>query len=153
MKQVPVSLQPEAQAQQAIDEAQSAINTAYIDLVYADSAGASIIDLISSLNSAINVLNQARAAYNTNDYSSAITLAGNAQNTALSVSDQAGTRRFATLAQQQVQIIVIIAVVVITVFITYFALTRIIHYRREKKQEFLRMEIQLQDEEEEGEDS
>jgi hypothetical protein len=148
-----VFLQPEAQAQQAIDEAQTAINTAYTDLMLADSTGATINDLIGSLNGAVTELNQARSAFNASDYPSAITLAENAQATADSVSTEASTRRFATLAQQQAQIIIIIAVAVITVFITYFALTRIIRYRREKKQEFLRMEIRLPDEEEDSEDT
>ena len=145
--------QPEAQAQQAIDDAQSAINTAYADLMLADSTGASITDLLGSLNGAITVLNQARSAFNATDYTSAITLAESAQGTADSVSIEASTRRAATLVQQQALIIIIIAVVIITVFITYFALTRIIRYQREKKREFLRMEIRLSDEEEEGEDT
>ena len=69
------------------------------------------------------------------------------------MSEQAGIRSSATVAQLQLQIIIVIAVVVITIFITYFALTRIIRYQRDKKQEFLRMEIQLPDDEEEGQDS
>ncbi|MFX0079050.1 MAG: hypothetical protein ACFE8O_07400 [Candidatus Hermodarchaeota archaeon] len=148
-----VLLQPDAQAQQAIDAAQTAINTAYTDLMLADSTGASITDLLGSLNGAITELNQARSAYNDTDYTSAITLAESAQATADSVSIEASTRRSATLVQQQAQIIIIIGVVIITVFITYFALTRIIRYQREKKQEFLRMEIRLPDEEEDGEDT
>lgn len=149
----PVYNQPEAQAQQAIDDAQSAINTAYTDLMLADSTGASITDLIDSLNEAITTLNHARSAFNATAYTSAITLAESAQGTADSVSIDASTRRAATLVQQQAQIIIIIAVVIITVFITYFALTRIIRYQREKKHEFLRMEIRLPDKEEEGEDT
>ncbi len=147
-----VSYQPEAQAQQAIDDAQSAINSAYTDLMLADSTGASITDLLSSLNGAITELNQARSAFNTTDYPSAITLAESAQATADSVSTEASARRSATLVQQQAQLIIIIGVVIITVFITYFALTRIIRYQREKKREFLRMEIRLSDEED-GEDT
>ncbi len=148
-----IYFQPEAQAQQAIDDAQSAINIAYTDLMLADSTGASITDLLDSLNSAITELNQARSAFNATDYSSAISLAESAQATADSVSTEATTRRSGTLVQQQAQIIIIIGVVIITIFVTYFALTRIIHYQREKKQEFLRMEIRLPDEEEEREDT
>lgn len=145
--------QPEAQAQQAIDDAQNAINTAYTDLMLADSTGATITDLLDSLNGAITELNQARSAFNATDYTSAITLAESAQTTADSVSIEASTRHSATLAQQQAQIIIIIGGVIITIFITYFALTRIIRYQREKKREFLRMEIRIPDEEEEGEDT
>ena len=148
-----VHFQPEAQAQQAIDDAQSAINSAFTDLMLADSTGASITDLLGSLNGAIIELNQARSAFNATDYPSAITLAESAQTTADSVSVEASTRRSATLVQQQAQIIIIIGVVIITVFITYFALTRIIRYQREKKRKFLRMEIRLPDKEEEGEDT
>jgi hypothetical protein len=148
-----VYFQPEAQAQQAIDNAQSAINSAYTDLMLADSTGASITDLQGSLNGAITELNQARSAFNATDYPSAITLAESAQATADSVSIEASTRRSTTLAQQQAQIIITIGAVIITVFITYFALTRIIRYQREKKREFLRMEIRLPDEEEDGEDT
>ena len=147
-----VYFQPEAQAQQAIDGAQSAINSAYTDLMLADSTGASITDLLGSLNGAITELNQARSAFNATDYPSAITLAESAQATADSVSIEASARRSATLVQQQAQIIIIIGVVIITVFITYFALTRIIRYQREKKREFLQMEIRLSDEED-GEDT
>lgn len=148
-----IYFQPEAQAQQAINDAQSAINTAYSDLMLADSTGASITDLIGSLNNAITELNQARSAFNATDYSSAMTLAESAQTTADSVSIEASTRRAVMLAQQQARFIIVIGVVIITVFITYFVLTRIIRYQRQKKREFLRMEIRLPEEEEEGEDT
>ncbi|MFX1299450.1 MAG: hypothetical protein ACFFDE_00790 [Promethearchaeota archaeon] len=148
-----VLFQPEAQAQQAIDDAQSAINTAYTDLMLADSTGASITDLLDSLNGAIIELNQARSSLNATDYPSAITLAESAQATADAVSVEASARHSATIVQQQAQIIIIIGVVIITVFVTYFTLTRILRYQREKKREFLRMEIRLLEEEEDGKDT
>ncbi len=146
-----VSSSQQSEAEQAINSAQSAINVAYNHLVVADRTGAPIIDLIEDLNSAINDLNQARTAYNNMDYAFAITLAGNAQDTANSVTDQSQQRRFATLAQLQVQIILAIVVTAIAILVTYFALTRWYKYRKQKRRDFLQMEIRLPDEDEEDE--
>ena len=147
-----VSPSQQSEAEQAISTAQSAINVAYTHLVVADRTGAPIIDLIENLNNAIADLNQARIAYNNMDYTSAITLAGNAQNTANSISDQSQHRRFATLAQLQVQIILAIAVTVIVILVTYFALTRWYKYRKQQRRDLLQMEIRLPDEDEEGDE-
>ncbi len=143
----------ETQAQQAINAAQTAINTAYINLVYADTTGSPISDLIEALNGAIVELNQARRAYNATDYATAITLAENAQTTANSISEDAQVRRYTTFVQIQAQLFFIIAVAVIALLITYFALAQWRKYRKEKRRELLQMEIRLPDEQEESEDS
>ena len=141
----------EAQALAAINAAQTAINTAYTNLAFADITGADITDLIGTLNTAINELDQARRAYNNTNYASAITLAENAQNTADSISEEAQIRRYTALIQLQVQAIIIIAFVVIAIIIGYFVVTRWQKYHKEKRREFMQMEIQLPNEEDEGE--
>jgi hypothetical protein len=137
------------QAQQAIDAAQSAINAAYSNLVFADSVGSSINDLIGSLNGAILDLNAARHAYNLTDYSTAITLAENAESAANTVSSEAQQRGVITTAQTQSQIIVTIAIVSIVLVGSYFAVTRWQKYRKQKRREFLQMEIRLTDDDDE----
>ncbi len=142
---------PQDLAQQAINEAQTAINTAYTTLAFADAAGSPIIDLISTLNGAIGQLNQARHAYNQTDYPTAITIAETVTNTANTVNEEAQLRGITTVAQTQAQILFVIAVVVISVPTTYFAVTYWQQYRKAKRREFLQMEIRLPDEDEEEE--
>ncbi len=137
----------QSEAENAINAAQSAINIAYTHLVVADRTGAPIIDLIESLNNAIADLNQARTVYNNMDYTSAITLAGNAQYIADSITEQSQHRRIATLVQLQVQIILAIAVTAIVILVTYLALTRWYKYRKQQRRDLLQMEIRLPDEE------
>jgi hypothetical protein len=143
----------QSEAEQAISAAQTAINVAYNNLVVADRTGAPISDLIDNLNTAITYLNQARTAYTTTDYATAITQAENAQNTANSITEQSQTRRFATLAQLQVQLFLAIAVTVIVILITYFAVTRWYKYQKQQRRDLLQMEIRLPQEDEEGEDT
>lgn len=138
-----------SQALQAIDTAQSAINAAYINLVFADNAGSSITDLIGTLNGAITELNQARNAYTAADYATAITLAENAESTANAVSNEAYLRGVTTTAQVQAQIVFIFAVILISILASYFALSRWQQYRKQKRREFLQLEIRLPDDEEE----
>jgi hypothetical protein len=143
--------QPPAQAQQAIDAAQTAINSAYTRLAFADAAGSPIDDLIGTLNGAILELIQARQAYNQSDYSTAITLAANAETTANTVGDEAQLRGFTTLAQIQAQIVLVIVIILISIPVSYYAIARWQHYRKAKQHEFLRMEIRLPDDDEEDE--
>lgn len=145
--------QPEVEAQQAIDDAQTAINEAYLLLTIADSIGVEINDIISTLNGAINTLNQARSAFNASDYTTAMTLANTAQNTAEGVGTQAAQRYDATRVQLIIQIIIILAVVVIVIVVTYFAIRRWRTYRKQKRQEFLQMEIRLPEENKESKTS
>jgi len=151
MSAVFVGQPPQDQAQQAINGAQTAINIAYTNLAFADTVGSPIVDLIGTLNAAIVELNLARQAYIQTDYSTAITLAVNAQTTANTVSDEAQLRGVTTVAQTQAQIMLVIAVIVISIPLSYFVVTRWQQYRREKRREFLQMEIRLPDEEEEDE--
>ena len=139
------------QAQQAIDTAQSAINTAYTNLAFADSVGSSINDLIGTLNEAIVELNQARQAYNLTDYSTAIILAEGAENTANTIRSEAQLRGITTVAQTQAMILPVVTVILISIPASYFVVTRWQRYRKEKRREFLRMEIQLPDDEKEDE--
>jgi hypothetical protein len=138
-----------SQAQEAIDAAQNAINTAYISLIFADNAGSPITDLIETLNEAITALNYARNAYDVADYATAITLAENAESTANAVSNEAQLRGVTTTAQVQAQILAIFAVILISSLASYFVLSRWQQYRKQKRREFLRMEIRLPDDEEE----
>ncbi|MFX1565759.1 MAG: hypothetical protein ACFFCH_07200 [Promethearchaeota archaeon] len=141
------------QAQQAIEAAQTAINSAYFNLIFADAAGSEITDLISTLNRAILELNQARQAYNQTDYSTAITLADGAATTAQTVSTEAQLRGLTTTAQTQSLIIVVVAVVLFSLPTSYFVVSRWTQYRKEKRRKFLRMEIRLPDDEKEEETS
>lgn len=145
--------QPEIEAQQAINDAQTAINEAYLLLTIADSIGTEISDIIGTLNGAINTLNQARSAFNASDYTTAITLANSAQHTAEDVGTQAAQRYDATRVHLLILITVILAVVVIIIVVTYFAIRRWRTYRKQKRQEFLRMEIRLPEENKESESS
>ena len=137
------------QAQQAIETAQNAINTAYTNLAFADAAGSSISDLINTLNGAINNLNQARHAYNLTNYSTAISLAQGAETTANTVSDEAHLRGLTSISQTQSQILLVIAVILISLPASYMIIDRWQKYRKQKRQEFLRMEIRLPEDEEE----
>jgi hypothetical protein len=137
------------QAQQAINVAQTAINTAYTNLAFADAAGSSIMDLVATLNGAIIELNQARRAYNQTDYSTAISLAQGVETTANNVSDEAQLRGLTSISQTQGQIVLVFAVVLISLPASYMVVERWQKYRKQKKQEFLRMEIRLPDDEEE----
>jgi hypothetical protein len=148
-----VSQPPQNQAQQAIDAAQTAINTAYATLAFADSVGSSITDLIGTLNAAIIELNHARIAYNRTDYSTAITLAETAETTAQAVGDEAQFRGITTLSQTQAQFVLVFAVVLLSFPIGYFAITSWQKYRKEKRRTFLRMEVRLPDDEVEDENS
>jgi hypothetical protein len=144
-----VTFSQPSQAQQAIDAAQTAINDAYISLVFADNAGSPITDLIGTLNEAITELNQARNAYDAADYATAIILAENAESTANTVNNEAHLRGLTTTAQVQAQIVFIFAVILISVLASYFAVSRWQQYRKQKRREFLRMELRLPDDEEE----
>jgi hypothetical protein len=137
------------QAQQAIDTAQTAINTAYTNLAFADAAGSSITDLIGTLNGAITELTQARHAYNLADYSTALSLAQGAESTANNVSDEAQLRGLTSVSQTQAQIVLVFAVILISLPVSYLVIEHLQRYRKQKKQEFLRMEIRLPDDEEE----
>lgn len=150
---ITISQPPQHQAQEAIDAAQMAINTAYTTLTFADSVGSSITDLISTLNAAINELNQARIAYNRTDYSTAITLAESAETTAQAVGNEAQVRGTTTLSQTQAQLVLVFAVVLLSFPIGYIAITSWQKYRKEKRRAFLQMEVRLPDEEEEDETS
>lgn len=143
--------QPEIEAQQAINDAQTAINEAYLLLTIADLIGAEINDIIGTLNGAISTLNQARSAFNASDYTTAMTLADTAQHIAEDVGTQAAQRYDATRVHLLIQIIVILAVVVIVIVVTYFAIRRWRTYRKQKRQEFLQMEIRLPEENKESE--
>ncbi len=139
---------PQDQAQQAINDAQTAINEAYTNLAFADAAGSPITDLIGSLNGVISELTQARLAYNRTDYTTAITLAEAAESTAHEISDEAQLRGLTTIAQTQAQILLIFAIILISIPMSYLAITRWQQYRKRKRREFLQMEIRLPDEEE-----
>jgi hypothetical protein len=141
------------QAQQAIDDAQTAINTAYINLAFADSTGSEITDLISTLNGAISALNQARQAFNQTDYSTTVTLANEAATNAQTVSNEAQLRGLTTSAQTNSLIVVVIAVVLLSLPTSYFVIARLAQHRKEKRRAFLRMEIRLPDDEQEEETS
>jgi hypothetical protein len=143
----------QSQALQAIEDAQAAINSAYVNLAFADSAGSEVSDLIGTLNGAILALSQARRAYNQTDYSTAITLADGAATTAQTVSTEAQLRGITTTAQTQSLIVVVVAVVLISLPTSYFVVSRWTQYRKEKRQEFLRMEIRLPDDEKEEDTS
>jgi hypothetical protein len=140
---------PQNQAQQAIEDAQTAINTAYTNLVFADAAGSSITDLIGTLNGAIIELNQARRAFNLTDYTSAISWAQGAETIANNVSDEAQLRGLTSVSQTQAQIVLVFAVILISLPASYMVIDRWQRYRKQKKQEFLHMEIRLPEEEEE----
>ncbi|MDO8055909.1 MAG: AC78 family protein [Candidatus Hermodarchaeota archaeon] len=140
----------QSEAQQAIDSAQDAINTAYTHVQTADAAGAQISDLISTLNTAIRDLNQARTAYDATNYGQAITLATNAENNATIVTSEAQNRGYSATLQIQVQIIATIAVVVIVIVVLYFVITRWQRYRQQQKREFLQMRIHLPEDDQEA---
>ena len=148
---LPTSVQqpPQNQAQQAIEAAQTAINTAYTNLAFADAAGSSITDLVNSLNGAIIALNQARRAYNLTNYSTAISLAQGAETTANNVSDEAQLRGLTSVSQTQSQIVLVFAVILISLPVSYLLIDRWQQYRKQKRREFLRMEIRLPEDEEE----
>ncbi|MHA2406222.1 MAG: hypothetical protein ACXACH_05675, partial [Candidatus Hermodarchaeia archaeon] len=116
---------------------------------FADAAGSSITDLIGTLNGAITELNQARHAHNLTDYSTAISLAQGAESTANNVSDEAQLRGLTSVSQTQSQIVLVFAVILISLPASYIVIDRWQRYRKEKRQEFLRMEIRLPDDEEE----
>ena len=139
----------QSEAQQAINAAQDAINTAYTYLQTADVAGAQVSDLINTLNTAIRDLNQARAAYDATNYGYAITLATNAENNATIVTSEAQNRGTLATLQVQVQLSATIAIIVIVVVILYFAITRWLRYRKRQKREFLQMRIQLPEDDQE----
>jgi hypothetical protein len=130
---------PQNQAQQAIEAAQTAINTAYTNLAFADAAGSPITDLIGTLNGAIIELNQARRAYNLTDYSTAISLAQGVETTAHNVSDEAQLRGLTSVSQTQAQILLVFAVILISLPASYMVIDRWQKYRKQKRHEFLRM--------------
>ncbi|MFX0170009.1 MAG: hypothetical protein ACFE89_11740 [Candidatus Hodarchaeota archaeon] len=133
----------QSEALQAINAAQDAINTAYMHVRTADATGAPVSDLISSLNDAIGILNQARREYDAANYGQAITLANSVQIDAEAVTNEAQTRSYSVTLQLQIQLTITIALIVIVVVILYFAITRWQRYRKQKKREFLQMRIQL----------
>jgi type II secretory pathway pseudopilin PulG len=139
----------QSEALQAINSAQDAINSAYEHVRTADGAGAQVVDLISTLNVAIQDLTGARTAYDSANYGQAITLATSAENNATIVRSEAQSRGASAALQFQVQIIGSIALIVIVVVIVYFAITRWQRYRRQQKREFLQMRIQLPNDDQE----
>jgi signal transduction histidine kinase len=140
----------QSEALQAINSAQAAINTAYTQVRTADAAGAQVSDLISTLNTAIRDLNQARTAYDAANYGQAITLATSVGNEADVVTSEAQNRAHIATTQFQVQLIAAITLVVVVVVVLYFGITRWQRYRKQKKREFLQMRIQLPDDEQEA---
>lgn len=139
------------EAQQAINEAQDAIHTALGHVAEADLAGAQITDFAAALNDAIETLTQARAAYNASDFTSANQLAGNAQNDAETVGQQAQARLIETRTNAAIQTLVTIIILIVVVVITYLLITRWREHKRKRIQALQRMEIRLPNQEEEGE--
>ncbi len=135
------------EAQQAIDTAQTTIYEAFNQITQTDLAGADITDLASALNTAINNLNLARAAFNASEFTTAIQLAESAQNTAEGVIDEAQRRLAIALTNSATQILLVCVVVVTAVIITYMLITRWKKHRRQQTREILRMKIRLPKEE------
>jgi hypothetical protein len=140
----------QTEAQQAIDTAQTAIYEAFGQITQADLAGADIADLVSNLNSAINNLNLARAAFDASDFTSATQLAEMAQDAAEVVINEAQSRLTLTLTNSLIQLILIGIVIITTVIVTYFLITRWQKHRRQQTRKLLGMEIRLPKEGESG---
>jgi cytochrome bd-type quinol oxidase subunit 2 len=141
------------EAQQAINEAQDAIYSALGHIAEVNLAGAPITDFVTSLNDAIEILTQARAAYNASNFEYATLLAGNAKNAAELVSQQAQTCLTETRINAAIQLLITITILIVVVVITYFLITRWRDQKRKRTQDLLRMEIRLPTQEEEGETS
>ncbi len=139
----------EDQAQAAITDAQAAINSAVAVLIQADFTGADISDLIILLNSAIDELRIARAAFNLTDYSSAIQYAQNANALADQVSEDAHFRHFFALQNSVLQIGTIFIVILFVAGLSY---SLFLYWTKREKQQrttLLRMEIRLPEKENE----
>jgi hypothetical protein len=137
------------QAQTAIENAQSAINTAVTVLIQAEYAGAHISDLIVTLNSAIDELLLARSAYNAADYTSAIQYAQNTLAIAEEVNGEAHLRHLLALQSSLLQLGLIFIVVISVIGLSY---SLIFYWQKRAKRQrtnLLRMEIRLPSKEKE----
>ncbi len=139
------------EAQQAINKAQDAINSAFGYMVEADLAGAEISDFVVSLNDAIEILTHAQAAFNASNFTSATELADDAKNAAELVGQQAQSRLLETRINAAIQALITISIFVVVVAVTYLLITRWREQKRKREQSLMQMEIHLPNQEDKGE--
>jgi hypothetical protein len=78
-----------SEASGAIDQAERDLNTAYIEVAEADSAGADVSVLLNELNVAWVYLSGANAAFNAGDFENAVMLAANCSDAVRGIASEA----------------------------------------------------------------
>lgn len=105
----------------AISSARNTILNCYSAVKEAETAGANITLLVSTLNEAGSLLSQAELAYATGDFNVAFNLASQSQNTLANLIGEANTLRDIATRQQNQDFLITVVGSIIGTFVVMFA--------------------------------